>query len=187
MEKTTKTIISGTILTSILLFIFFAWFIPEKANSYSEPNEALSAFDSDLVLIPGYKMNNDSLYFFIKNNNSLGASYVREGPFGWKAGLLTWGPMGTNYEDGDLNGVQGHGETLIYGLVKNKVDRYVEVNGKRVKMLNLKMLGDALLQKYGLEDVYLWYYESGKQLDEVTLKVELFDGETNELIDSLDY
>ena len=91
--------------------------------------------------------------------------------------------METYYEDGDLNKVQKHGVTLAYGLVKNKVDRYVEVTGERVRMLNLKMLEDKPMQKDGLEDMYLWYYESDIQLDKAKLKVELFDSKTNASVD----
>lgn len=63
----TKSIskISLTVFIGLLLFIFLIWFIPETSDSYSEPQEALLAFDKDLLLIPGNKINGDALFFFI--------------------------------------------------------------------------------------------------------------------------
>ncbi|WP_017380968.1 hypothetical protein [Paenisporosarcina sp. TG-14] len=86
--------ISLTVFIGILIFIFLIWFIPEKSDSYSEPQEALLAFDKDLLLIPGNKINGDALFFFIKDKNHLGATFVKEGIFGWKTGMLTWSSIG---------------------------------------------------------------------------------------------
>lgn len=85
----------------------------EKSSSYSEPQEALLD-DKDMLLVPAYKMNGEALFFFIKDKNYLGATYVKEGLFGWKTGVLTWGSMGIKgYEK--LSGSSGHGDNLSMG------------------------------------------------------------------------
>ena len=90
MKNKTRASISITII--LMVFIsFFIWIMSEKSSSYSEPSEALFAIDQEMVLIPGYKKDDEALYFFIKDKNYFGATHVKRGIFGWKTGVLTWG------------------------------------------------------------------------------------------------
>ena len=50
-----------------------------KSSSYLEPQDALLAMDSELLLVPAYKYNNEALFFFIKNEHNMGAFYVHKG------------------------------------------------------------------------------------------------------------
>lgn len=109
----------------IAIFITVIWVIPEKSISYSEPQEAILAVEKDLILIPAYKINRNGLFFFIKDKNNLGATYVREGLFGWKAEFLSWSPMNPERNYKNLNGHQGHGDNLIFGLIKDGDDRLI--------------------------------------------------------------
>ncbi|WP_124070767.1 aspartyl-tRNA synthetase [Filibacter tadaridae] len=138
------------------------WVIAEKSDSYSEPQEALFAADHDLTLIPGYKINDKALFFFIKGTNNLGAAYVQKDLFGWKADILTWSPMDSKRSYENLSGSQGQGENLIYGLIRHGDDRIVQIGEDRATILNLAMLPLSEVEKLRLEGLYIWYFEGDK-------------------------
>lgn len=71
------------------MVVAIAWFSDAKSQAYAEPNEALLAVENNIVLIPGYKMDKEALFFFFKGKNGFGATYVNNGLLGWKAGMLT--------------------------------------------------------------------------------------------------
>ncbi|WML44133.1 hypothetical protein [Neobacillus sp. PS3-40] len=96
MKNKSKSFISIITFIVILFSAVLIWFMNEKSHSYQEPQEALLAIDKNLLLIPAYKVNGESLYFFIKDKDSLGASFVRKGILGWRAGMLSWGLLGKN-------------------------------------------------------------------------------------------
>lgn len=168
----------------IAIFITVIWVISEKFISYSEPQEAIFAVEKDLVLIPAYKINRNALFFFIKDKNNLGATYVREGLFGWKAEFLSWSPMNLerNYEN--LNGQQGHGENLIFGLIKDGDDRLIQLGDKSAKILNLEMLPTEVVEEYHLTGLYIWYFEIDTALEEG--KIKLINKTTEEVIEEID-
>lgn len=155
-----------------------------KSISYPEPQEAIFAVEKDLVLIPAYKINRNALFFFIKDKNNLGATYVREGLFGWKAEFLSWSPMDyeRNYEN--LNGQQGHGENLIFGLIKDGDDRLIQLDGENAKILDLGMLPSEVVEGNQLKGLYIWYFESETAIEEV--KIKLISKTTEEVIDEID-
>lgn len=144
------------IWTLIVVFTVVLWIGIEKSDSYSEPTEAILVEESDLTLIPCYKINHDALYFFIKDINNLGAVYLKKGLFRWKAGMLTWGPIDSkrNYET--LNGYKKHGDKLIYGLIKHGENKSVEVNGNPATMLDLAILPQDEIKKLKLEDIFVF-------------------------------
>ncbi|NEY71409.1 aspartyl-tRNA synthetase [Bacillus mesophilus] len=178
--------ISLSILIVILITISLIWFIAEKSNSYSEPNEALLAIDKDLLLYPAYKRNGNALFFFIKDKNHLGATYVKKGLFGWKSGMLTYSPMDhkRNYEK--LNGYQGHSDNLIYGLIKIKDgdEKYIKIDENNANLLSLEMLPSYIVEEYQLEDIYIWYFESDTALE--VGEIKLMNKNTDEVIDTID-
>ena len=176
-----RKILIAVVLVAVI--ITGVWVMAEKSNSYSEPQEALLANDKDLLLIPAYKLNNKALFFFIKNENNLGAVYVSKGFFGWKSNMLTWSPMDStrNYDGDTLNGHQGHGENLLYGLIKNGDNRIVKVNNELANILDLAMLSQDEIESFRLEDLYIWYFESKKALSDS--EIELFDKDTDEELD----
>ena len=168
-----------------MLFIsFFIWLMSEKSTSYSEPSEAMFAIDQDLVLIPGYKMN-EALFFFIKDKNYFGAAYVKEGLFGWKTGELTWGSTDFKVSSDHLSGYSGHGEHLIYGLIKNGDERIIKMGENEAKLFNLEMLPNSTVEEFQLQDMYIWYIESETALDRGEIK--LLNKSTGEQLDSVDF
>jgi hypothetical protein len=181
MKKSSLTIISVIV---ILIFISIFWVISEKSDSYSEPQEALFAIDKDLVLIPSYKINDKALFFFFKDKNNLGATYVQEGLFGWNAGMLTWSSMDNDRSYEKLNGYQGHGENLIYGLIRHGDERLIQIGENNATILSLSMLSPSEVEKFRLEGLYLWYFESEIPLNEGEIK--LININTGEEIDSID-
>lgn len=184
MKNKSITSISITIL--LMVFIsFFIWFMSEKSSSYSEPSEALFAIDQDMILIPGYKMDDEALYFFIKDKNYLGATYVKKGLFGWKAGMLTWESSNFKVSSDNLNGHSGHGENLIYGLIKKGDERIIKMGENEAKLLNLEMLPNSIVEEYQLQDIYIWYFESEIALNGGEIK--LLNKSRGEQLDSLDY
>jgi hypothetical protein len=150
-----------------------------------EPQEALLAIDKNLLLIPAYKVNGESLYFFIKDKDSLGASFVRKGILGWRAGMLSWGLLVKNDNNEKLSGYQGHGENLLYGLIKNGEDRFIEVNGNEATILNLEALSLNEVKENGLEGLYIWNYKSDTPLDEGEIK--LFNKNNRKLLDTINF
>ena len=177
-----RLLMSVSLITILIVFI---WIVSEKSDSYSEPQEALFAIDNDLSLIPGYQINDEALFFFIKNANNLGAAYVQKGLFGWKAGMLTWSPMDDERGYENLNGFQIHGDNLIYGFIKQGDDRLVEKDGNPATMLNLAMLPQSEVEKLRLEGLYIWYFESDKLLNGEEIK--LLNKDTGEELDRMDF
>lgn len=170
-------------IVPVAIIIVVVWGMIEKSDSYSEPQEALFAIDNDLLLIPGYKLNGRALFFFIKNENNLGAAYVQKDLFGWKADILTWSPMDSerNYDNDHLNGAQGQGANLIYGLIKHGDDRIVQVGEEQANILNLAMLPTEEIEKFRLEGLYIWYLESDQP--SISNEIKLLDKETGEEIE----
>ena len=176
---------SLTVFAVIAIFITVIWGISEKSISYPEPQEAIFAVENDLVLIPAYKINGNALFFFIKDKNNLGATYVRKGLFGWKAEFLSWSPMDYERNYHNLNGIQGHGENLIFGLIKDGDDRLIQLEGKNAKILDLEMLPSKVVEENQLKGLHIWYFESETALGEG--KIKLINKTTEEVIEEIDY
>jgi hypothetical protein len=179
---------NSTVFKSVVLIIVFVtltviWVYSEAQDTYSEPQYAIQAIDKDLLLIPAYKINDESLYFFIKDKKNLGSVKVRKGLFGWKSGMFTWSQMDSKRKYEKLNGVQGYGENLLYGLIRNGDERVVTVDGHEAEILNLAMIPPSLLEEYNLEGLYLWYFESDDNLNHEQLM--LLHRETHEIIQSI--
>lgn len=165
----------------LLIIISVIWVVVEKSDSYSEPQEAVFSIDNDLLLIPSYKLNNKGLFFFIKNANYLGATYVQKGLFGWKAKMLTWSPMDKErgYENLEY---QVHGEHLIYGLIRHGDDRLIQIGEEYARILDLAMLPSTEVEIFQLEGLYIWYFESETPLNRDEIK--LLNKNTREEIES---
>lgn len=173
------------IVPLILIFIigFIIWAMAERSESFQQPNEALLAYDKDLVLIPGYKHDDQALFFFIKNETYLGAAYVHKGFFGWKAGMLTWSSMDRQENNAGLDSYSGHGDHLIYGLIRHGDERIIQIGEHEAKMLNLEMLPQNEVEQFRLKELYLWYFESDSSSSRE--EVKLIDKNTGVEIDSL--
>lgn len=167
------------------MVVAVAWFLDAKAQYYTEPNEALLAVENNMVLIPGYKMDKEALYFFFKGENGLGATYINKGLLGWKAGALSWSQMGTHKDSELLTNSQGLDDRLHYGIIqiKDGDNRSVQMNGTNAVLLNLEMLPMETVEEYELEDTFIWYFESDTPLDNP--EVQLIDNDTGDVIDSL--
>lgn len=177
---------NATILKYVFLFIVVialtaSWAYAESQDSYSEPHKAIQAVDKDLRLIPVYKIGDEFLYFFIKDKTNLGAARVRKGIFGWRSGMFTWGPLDPDRDFEKLQGIQGHGEGLVYGLIRNGDERVVTVDGQEASMVNLSLLSPSVVKEYQLEGLYVWYFES-----DAHAQVKLLRKDTREIIDSVD-
>lgn len=178
-QKLYKNAVS--VLIVILISIFAVWFFSEKANSYSEPQEAINAIEKDLLLIPAYKLNDDALFFFIKDKNNLGATYVQEELLGWKAGILTWSAMDNKRNYDKFNGYQSNGESLIFGLIKFEEERIIKMDENNAKFLMLDvMLPSEIVEEYQLEDLCIWYFENdtvpeGKTIELINNSGEVLD------------
>ncbi|SOC43206.1 aspartyl-tRNA synthetase [Ureibacillus acetophenoni] len=173
-------------LIPVLIFVIsisVIWGVFEKLQSYDEPQEAIFAIEEDLVLIPGYKLNNKALFFFIKDGNSLGSTYVNEGFFGWKTDMLAWSSMAIDRDYERLSGYKGHGDYLIYGLIRHGHEREIRVGESEARILDLAMLPPNEVEKNQLEGLYLWYFESETPISGVEIK--LLDKYTGEELDSL--
>ncbi|MEY9978679.1 aspartyl-tRNA synthetase [Lysinibacillus sp. RC79] len=168
----------------IAIFITVIWLVSDKSISYPEPQEAIFAVEKDLELIPAYKINSNALFFFIKDKNYLGATYARKGLWGWKAEFLTWEPMDHNINYEKLNGYKGHGENLIFGLIKDGDDRLLQLDDKNATILNLEMLPTEVVEEYQLKGLYIWYFESDTALEEGTIK--LINKTTEKVLDEID-
>lgn len=75
--------------------------------------------------------------------------------------MLTWSSIGNkrNYEK--LSGYTGHGDDLLYGLIKNDDDRIIKMDDNEAIILNLGiMLDPSVVKEHQLEDLNIWYFES---------------------------
>ena len=180
------------LIISLAIFIFtfycIAFLLSEKSDSYEEPHEAILAndiaSDKDFLLIPAYKINGLALFFFIKDKNNLGAVYVDEGIFGWKAGMFTWSSYGKEIVSDKLSDIHGHGGNLIFGLIRDGDKRLVTAGESNAKILNLAMLPPSVVKEYHLEGLYIWYFETDKSLNDG--KIKLIDKKTGEELHSVD-
>jgi hypothetical protein len=180
-----SAIFKYAVLIFILVSLMVIWIITEQQSAYPEPHHAIKAADKELLLIPAYKMNDESLYFFIKDKNNLGAVEAQKGIFGWKTGMFTWSPMDSNRVYENLAGFHFHGDSLIYGLIRNGDERIITVDGQEAEILNLGMLPLSDQKENKLEGLYLWYYEGKENLENA--KVELLHRDREELIQSENY
>ena len=175
-----------SLMLVILILIAVIWVTSAKSDSYSEPQEALFAIDNDLLLIPSYKINDKALFFFIKNTNNLGAAYVQKGLFGWNAEMLTWSPMDNERSYENLNGYQGYGENLIYGLIRQGDERLVQIGENHATILDLvAMLPPSEVEKLRLDGLYIWYFESDSPPNGEEIK--LLNKNTGEELDSIEF
>lgn len=184
MEKNEFLKFKKTKIIMLLICIVVICLIYNIKTSYSKPQEAILSVENDLMLIPAYKNNNEALFFFIKDNNNLGASLVYSGLFGWKPSMLTWSPMDQiiNYEK--LTGFQGYGENLIYGVIKNVDGKIIKVNEKEASILYMDMLPTDIVKKYKLDGLSIWYFKVDKGIEDA--KVKLIDKSTTEVISSIE-
>jgi hypothetical protein len=182
MKKSSNFILLTSFL--VLITLMSIWSLVEYQESFSEPNEAIYAENKDLLLIPAYKLGEESLFFFIKGKNNLGAVYAFKGLFGWKCGMLTSGPVDPKREFDRLEGYQAHGEKLIYGLFRKGDEQVVTVDDQEANVLNLALLSPPVVKEYKLEDVYLWYFE--KDSGVAYEQIKLVQKDTGEIIQSID-
>ncbi|MFZ0446527.1 MAG: aspartyl-tRNA synthetase [Bacillus sp. (in: firmicutes)] len=169
----------------VLVIIAAIWIISAKSDSYSEPQEALFASDNDLLLIPSYKINDKALFFFIKNTNNLGSAYVQKGLFGWKVDFLSWSPMDIEQNYENLNGYQGHGDNLIYGLIRHGDERIVKIGETDATILDLvAMLPPREIEEFQLDGLSIWYLESDVPLNGE--EIRLLNANNGEEIDTIE-
>jgi hypothetical protein len=183
MGKLVQAKFSVIFFVILSLIIGFNWFTGEKAKSFSEPNEALLDLDKDLLLIPVYKENNVSLYFFMKDNDKLGATFLEHGIFGWKtSGNLRYFPIKEHKVYEKLDRYIVHDEYFVYGLINSNVEPLIKLNGTDAKIINLASLDSAEIKEYNLENMYIWYYES--EMPIANGKIEMFNTQTGDQIDT---
>lgn len=160
------------LLVISFVLIAYAWGMIAKSESYSEPQEALLLKDSDLVLIPSYQLKDKALFFFIKKTNHIGAAYVEKGLFGWNAQMLTWSQMDMERGYEKLDDIKGHGDSLIYGLIRNGDERLVKIGKSYATILDLAViLPPSEVENYRLEGLFIWYFEghTSPNEEEITL------------------
>lgn len=171
------------LLVISFVLIAFVWGMIAKSESYSEPHEALWSKDRDIVLIPSYQLKDKALFFFIKNPNHLGAAYVEKGLFGWSAQMLTWSQMDMERGYEKLDDLKGHGGSLIYGLIRNGDERLVKIGESYATILDLDViLPPNEVEKYRLEGLFIWYFESHTSLNEE--EITLMNKITQEELDA---
>ncbi|MCR8853620.1 aspartyl-tRNA synthetase [Lysinibacillus fusiformis] len=160
------------LLVISFVLIAFVWGMIAKSESYSEPQEALLSKDSDLVLIPSYQLKDKALFFFIKKTNHIGAAYVEKGLFGWNAQMLTWSQMNMERGYEKLDDIKGHGDSLIYGLIRNGDERLVKIGESYATILDLAViLPPSEVENYRLKGLFIWYFEghTSPNEEEITL------------------
>lgn len=178
---------SLTIIAIIILYSLGNWFYTEKTESFSEPQEALLNVEKDVSLIPAYKVEGESLFFLIKDNQ-LGAVYVQEAIFGWKLGEgdIPFTKIEDRKDYEKLSHYKVHDDFLVYGLIKNAENSIIKVNGEEAELISLEsILAPSEIKENNLEDMYLWYFEKFNEvLNEG--KIEVFNKDNQKLTDSTD-
>ncbi len=176
---------SVLILGAIAAFFVLGWVWSEKTDSYAGPAEALAAYDPSLLLIPAYQLDDRALYFFIKDQNGFGATYVRKGLIGWKNEFLSWSSLDQKRKYDGFGSVQGHGGTLVYGLTRHGEDWRFEVDQEDAVILDLETLPVDQVETYRLQGLSVWYAETEEQLDDP--EVIYYDKETGVELEPEDF
>ena len=182
MKRNPKLFISLLALSMIILSAFIIWSISESKVSYEEPQEALLAENEDLVLIPAYKAQDEALFFFIQNENSLGSAMVYKNLRGWKSDFLIWSPFNSITTEEKIGGYQIYGDELVFGLMEKGDDRVMMINNIPATTINLELSLPDEADNDRLSDLYLWYFETDDLMNETNLN--LIDRNTNEEIDT---
>lgn len=187
MKRLLQAKFSLTIIAIIILYSLGNWFYTEKSESFSEPQEALLNVEKDVLLIPAYKVEGESLYFLIKDNQ-LGAAYIQEAIFGWKLGEgeIPFTSIGDRQDYEKLSHYKVHDDFLVYGLIKNVENSIIKVNGEEAKIISLESIfSSSEIKENNFEGISLWYYE---KFNEVLSegKIEVFNKDTQKLTDSTD-
>lgn len=183
MKSNPKRLISLLALSIIVLSAFIVWSISESEASYKEPQEALLAENEDLVLIPAYVTQDEALFFFIRNETSLGAAKVYKNLWGWKSDFLTWGPFNSITTGEKIGGYQIHGDEVIFGLMQKGDERVVMLNNTPAPAIPLELSLPDEIDNEHLSDLSLWYFETDELANESSLT--LVERNTNEEIDTL--
>lgn len=183
MKNNPKRLISLIALSLIVLSAIVIWSISESEASYEEPQEALLAENEDLVLIPAYVTQDEALFFFIRNETSLGAAKVYKNLWGWKSDFLTWGPFNSITTGEKIGGYQIHGDEVIFGLMEKGDKRVVMLNNTPAPAIPLELSLPDEIENDHLSDLSLWYFETDELANESSLT--LVERNTNEEIDTL--
>ncbi|MYL70683.1 aspartyl-tRNA synthetase [Halobacillus litoralis] len=171
-----------SILITVLLITVVGVMVG-KSNSYEEPEEALHAVEEGLTLIPVKQINEAALFFFIKDDQHIGAAKVKKSIFGWKAGLVSVNPWERERTGEKLNRMFVHGDDLLYGVVRRGDERTVKVGNERAAMLDVTaVLPENKSIEHQWKGLYIWYIEKNLQSH---LEIELIHNGDREVIDSM--
>lgn len=182
MKRKSKLFIAVMVLGLISLFTI--WSISENKISYEEPQEALLAENKNLILIPAYKIQDEALYFFIKESNNIGAAMVKKGLFGWKSDYLVWSTTVDTITDEQIRGYQTYGEEIIFGLMKNGQDLTVMIDDIPAGKINLEASLYNSSVEMDLKNVYLWYFKKDDLSNINDQQLHLVNQHTYEKLDS---
>ncbi|MDW0110531.1 hypothetical protein [Sporosarcina aquimarina] len=182
MQRQVSIKVGVAVLFVFLIGGLLIWYFIEKEQSFTTPQEAVLEVDPDLVLIPGYQLNNESLFFFINSQENLGAVYAEKGILGWKAGMLTSGTSRFDQIAANFNGFQSQ-DNLYYGVVELKDHQSLRMDDVEVRALNLMMMGNEIAEQYNLRGLYIWYVELEPAGEQRTL--QLIDEDTGEVLDEM--
>ncbi|MGM0897061.1 MAG: hypothetical protein ACQEV0_04125 [Bacillota bacterium] len=183
MKRHPKFFISFIILSTVFTVLFTIWSISKNQHSYEQPQEALLAEDGELVLIPAYKTQDEVLFFFMKNQYSLGAAMVYKNLFGWEADFLTWSTMNNITTEEKISGYQIHGGEIVFGLMKVGGEHVMMVDQVPAITINLELMLPDESENELLNGLYLWYYETHDLAN--PKRLSLVDLNTNEELDAL--
>ncbi|BCB03951.1 hypothetical protein [Bacillus sp. KH172YL63] len=178
-----STMAKTATLTGIIITFACFWLYRDYQDSYPQPHQAIQEEESDLQLITAYKTNGKSLHLFIKNHDHLGAAYAHEGIFGWKSDMLTWGPMDQSIDRHKLSGMKSHGDSILYGLIRDGGDHAVKIDHQSAVVINLSLLHPKVVEEYDLEGLYLWYFEKDPDVTYEIIQLERKD--TDEIVDEV--
>lgn len=183
MQRQVSIKVGVAVLFVFLIGGLLIWYFIEKEQSFTTPQEAILEVDPNLLLIPGYQLNDESLFFFINSHENVGAVYAEKGIMGWKAGILTSGTSSFKQVASNFNGFQSQ-DNLYYGVIELKNHQSLRMDDVEVRALNLTMMGQEVVEQYKLQGLYIWYVELDRPGEQRTL--QLIDEETDEVLDEID-
>lgn len=170
------------LVVMLIGFLFYQYITNYSGDGKDTPEEALPT-DHDYEWIAGPKTDTVARYFFLSDGNYFGTGVVEKNKKGWTSGHGASSEIPKPLEDNQIKSAYSD-EKIIFGIIKKTQNITVKVNNKEAELLSLDTLSKDIIEKYGVEDCYIWYVDLNQLKDKESFSIHVLD-ENNNLISEL--
>lgn len=162
-------------------FLFYQYIMNFTGDGKDSPEEALPT-DHDYEWIEGPNSEDEVRYFFLADDNYFGTGIVRKNLKGWTSGNGAYSKL-PKLEDNKINSAYSD-QKILFGIVRKTEDIKVVVNNEKAKLLSLDSLSKDILEKYEVENCYIWYIPIDELKEKETYIIHVL-GENDNIISEL--